>query len=170
VSEPAPGATVEYSRASPASWLLIALAAAGGILLAAAEFSHVVHITVAGNEVDSQAGGERHSYALLLLGALALLMAYGAAANASRPAMTALAVLGLIAVAIALIGDAPHLDDVGVYGQRYDEAAASAQTGFYLETLGGVLLVVSGVLLLSLTSHARPPDRVRSDSARATPR
>jgi hypothetical protein len=178
MNDPDPGAKVEYSRETPVDppesraagrrrrgaaprmpgvlvWGLAALALAGAILLAATEFSVVVHITVAGNVVASQTGADRHSYALLLLAVLALVMTYGAAANRSRPAMVALVVLGLIAVGIALIGDAPHLHDVGVYGLRFDEAAASAQVGFYTETLGAVLLVVAGVMLLSLTSHTR---------------
>lgn len=174
MNDPTSGATEEYSRArrddraareasaGPAGALffgLLAAAAAGAIALAVAEFMPILHVKVLTAVVDEQTGGDRHSYGLLLLATLALLMAYGAARNRSRPAMAALAVLGLIAAAIAILGDAPDVNDVGSYGERYDQAAASAQLGFYLETLGAALLLFAGGALLVLTAPAAARSR-----------
>ena len=70
--------------------------------------------------------------------------------------------LGAVALLIALVGDVPDLDETGFIGQVYEDAAAGAKAGFYLETLGGVLLLVSGVLMLAVPSAASAPaPRVR---------
>lgn len=175
MSEQARGPEAEYSRGRQGSrgaqsggsrgaetlpllllWGALAIAAAGVVLLVVAEFSPLIQVKVLTAVVDVQKGHDRHSYALVLLGLLALVMITGVARNASRPAMAALVVIGLIAAGIALIGDLPDLDQVGVYGDRYEQAAASARSGFYLETLGAALLIVAGAAMLTLTAPQRP--------------
>jgi hypothetical protein len=69
------------------------------------------------------------------------------ALRGALPAMVALAVLGLVALLIAVIGDVPDLNETGFIGEVYEDAAAGPQAGFYLETLGGVLLLAGGGLL-----------------------
>jgi hypothetical protein len=75
--------------------------------------------------------------------------------------MAALAALGLVALLIALVGDVPDLDETGFIGQVYEDAAAGAKAGFYLETLGAVLLLVSGGLMFALPATSAPAPRVR---------
>jgi hypothetical protein len=153
--------------------LRIALLAGGFLgagLLIAADFLTLFQIKVVTTVAKESTGADNHSYALVLIGATALVMAYGAA-RGSRPAMVALAVLGLVAAFVAFAIDLPDVRRTGVIGQRYSDAAASAGIGFYAETLGLALLVVSGVggLLLSGEPRAQsapaPRRRPRPDAS-----
>jgi hypothetical protein len=166
-----PEATTDYSNTSRASEareaqdsrgvsvvgsLLSALALAGVALCVAATFSPVITIRVITQDVASYTAYDRHSVALLVIAAFALAMALGAFRGA-RPAMAALAVCGIAVLLIALLGDAPHLKDAGVWPQAdaFEDAQARAGAGYYLETLAGVLLLASGAALLLLTPRRR---------------
>jgi len=155
-----------FPRANALRFALLAAAAAGVICLLLATFATVIEIKVGTTtkvpDHDTHLSGwDRHGPALLVIAAFAAAMAVGAARGA-RPAMGALAVLGLVALLIAIVGDVPDLDETGFIGQVYEDAAAGAKAGFYLETLGGVLLLVSGVLMLAVPSAASAPaPRVR---------
>jgi hypothetical protein len=76
----------------------------------------------------------------------------------ARPAMAALAVAGIAALLIALIGDLPDVHKTGVIGELYDNAHANPKTGYYLETLGGVLLLLAGGGLLLLGGGRTEPE------------
>jgi hypothetical protein len=133
---------------------LLAAAAVGVICLLLATFATVIEIKVGTTtkvpDHDTHLSGwDRHGPALVLIAVFAAAMIVGALRGA-RPAMAALAVLGLVALLIALVGDVPDLDETGFIGQVYEDAAAGPKGGFYLETLGAVLLLVSGVLMLAL--------------------
>jgi hypothetical protein len=105
--------------------------------------SHLTGVDGAGS------GWERHGPALVLLAILGVL-ALGAALRGSRVGMAAVAAAGLAALVIALVSDARALHDPGVAGEVYDEASAGPGAGYYLETAGGVaLLLAGGGLLLS---------------------
>jgi hypothetical protein len=88
-----------------------------------------------------------------------------AALRGARPAMAALAALGLAALLIAVIGDVPDLEQTGFIGEVYEDAAAGPAAGFYLETLGAVLLLVGGGLMVALPAASAPAPRVRERSA-----
>src|SRR6266536_466341 len=98
-------------------WVLCAVGLVGAILLIVSEFTTVTHVKVItvvlpGTEVT---GFDQNDGAML--------------------------VLGLVALLIALIGDLPDVTKVGtVVRERYEDAKAEPQAGFYLETLGAVLL------------------------------
>ncbi|HEV7750381.1 MAG TPA: hypothetical protein VGO71_02520, partial [Baekduia sp.] len=51
---------------------------------------------------------------------------------------------------IALLSDRPDVHASGSVGDVYAEATADAGAGYYLETLGGALLLASGGALLVL--------------------
>ena len=53
------------------------------------------------------------------------------------------------------------LDETGFIGQVYEDAAAGPKAGFYLETLGAILLLASGGLMLALPAAGAPAPRVR---------
>jgi len=134
----------------------LAVAGAAGVLLVVlATFATVIEITVAGNaditaDIDRTASGwDRHNVALILLAGFALVMLVGAL-RGGRPAMFALATCGLAVLLIAVIGDAPDLDETGRIGELYEDARAEAGSGFYFETLGGALLLIAGIGLLVL--------------------
>jgi hypothetical protein len=144
---------------------LLAVAAAGVICLLLATFATVIEIKVGTTtkvpDHDTHLSGwDRHGPALVLIALFAAAMIAGALRGA-RPAMVALAVLGLVALLIAVIGDVPDLDETGFIGEVYEDAAAGPKAGFYLETLGAVLLLVSGGLMLWLPAASAPAPRVR---------
>jgi hypothetical protein len=134
---------------------LAVLALAGSILCVVATFSPVIKIRVLTVERASYSGYDRHSVALIVLGAFGLAMALGAQRGA-RPAMAALAACGLVVVLIGIIGDLPHLNDAGVWPQSdaFEDARARAGAGYYLETLAGILLLVAGAGMLMLRASS----------------
>jgi hypothetical protein len=145
---------------------LLAAATAGVICLLLATFATVIEIKVGTTtkipDHDTHLSGwDRHGPALLIIAAFASAMIVGAWRGA-RPAMGALAVLGLAALLIAVISDVPDLNETGFIGQVYEDAAAGPKAGFYLETLGAVLLLASGGLMFALPSPgAAPAPRAR---------
>jgi len=132
---------------------------AGALLVALTTFATVIEITVGGGgnataDFDpSLSGYDRHSVALLLIGAFAAVLHVGGL-RGSRPAMLAVAGCGIAVLLIAVLGDAPDLDQTGQVAELYEDTSAQAGTGFYLETLGGALLAVAGVGLLVLGGGA----------------
>ena len=144
---------------------LLAAAAAGVICLLLATFATVIEINVGtttkvpGHDTHLS-GWDRHGPALLLIALFAAAMIAGALRGA-RPAMAAIAALGLVALLIALVGDVPDLNQTGFIGEVYEDAAAGPKAGFYLETLGAVLLLVSGGLMLALPAASAPAPRAR---------
>ena len=143
--------------------IALAIAALAGVVcLLIATFSTVIEITVGTTSKiagrDTQLSGyDRHSFALILIGLFALVMA-GGALRGARPAMLAVAVAGIAVLLIALVGDLPDVHKTGVIGQLYDNARANPRIGYYLETLGGALLLLAGGGLLLLGGPA-PPDQ-----------
>jgi hypothetical protein len=145
---------------------LAATACAGAICLLLATFATVIEIKVGtttkiADHDTHLSGWDRHGPALLVIAVFAVAMLAGALRGA-RPAMAALAVLGLVALLIAVVGDVPHLDETGFIGQVYEDAAAGPKAGFYLETLGAVLLLAGGGLMLALAAE-RPASRRRAE-------
>ena len=144
---------------------LLAGAAGGVICLLLATFATVIEIRVgATTKVPGHdthlSGWDRHGPALLLIAIFAAVL-IAAALRGARPAMAALAALGLAALLIAVIGDVPDLEQTGFIGEVYEDAAAGPAAGFYLETLGAVLLLVGGGLMVALPAASAPAPRVR---------
>ena len=159
-------ATRQYSRgprlpSGPAKAPLaarLALTAAtliGIALLVVSTFTPIIRIKVVTVIQESFSGYERHSVALILIALLAAAMLAGALRGA-RPAMGALAVCGLVVLFIALLGDLPDAGDTGQIGDRYEDAEALTGIGYYLETLGGVLLLAAGGGFLILAGRDTP--------------
>lgn len=126
----------------PAALLFAGLA--GGLLLVAAELSTIVEVSVAGSVISRVSGAEQHSYALLVLGLLALSLAVAAVARASRAAALGLVGVGAVVLVVAFAGDLPDATRTGVT-RDFARASAAPATGLYLELAGGVLLVSTGV-------------------------
>jgi hypothetical protein len=101
-------------------------------------------------------GGEEHAYALVLLGVVAGLMAWGAAFGKSRPAAIALIAIGAAVLAIAFLTDLPDIHKTGVLGERFDSAHATAGPGLWLEIAGGALVLVAGVVATTARRRRRP--------------
>ena len=136
---------------------------AGGLLLLVASFTTIIEITVgttsrALDADTAQSGWDRHGPALALLALLGLWL-LAMALRRSRVAMVGLLLTGIVALAIAWHWDRPHVHDTGAVGDIYAEATADPGLGYYLETLGGALLLLSGGALLVL---GRMPVSVRA--------
>jgi hypothetical protein len=138
-------------------WGAAGAGVAGAALLAVATFGTVIAITVGStsrlaNLDTALSGWDRHGPALLVVAGFALVMLLGALRGA-RPAAVAVLVCGVVALAISLVLDAPHLDDTGPVGELYTDARAGPGAGFWLEVAGGALLVVCGGALVALGSR-----------------
>ena len=138
---------------------VLALAVAAGLAMISAELLLVFSVDVGATSCEATAspdvsdfcattGGERHSYALVVLGLFTLAMAWGATAGRSRPAGVALVLVGVVVLAITLLGDLPDASAEGVIGMRYEAASASPALGLWMELAGGVLAVAAGALRL----------------------
>ena len=149
------------------SLIVFALGAAGAALLVVAELSTIVTVELdtgtceefadatAKDECDKR-GLEQHGGALLLLGPLAIVMAFGASRRRSRPAAAALLLVGAVVVGLVLLRDLPSSNKSGFVTLAYEanEATASAGAGFYLEIAGATLCAAAGALALA----RRPAD------------
>ena len=141
---------------------LAALAVLGAILLIVSEFLPLYRIVVGALETEreSRVAWRNHGFAMLVLGLAAIPMLVGALRGA-RPAMWAIAAIGIVAIAIAVAVDLPSATDEGLWGERFEDAEARPAVGFFTETLGGVMLLAAGGLML-LT--APPRDGAAADA------
>jgi hypothetical protein len=146
---------------------LFALAGlAGVVLLVVATLTTVIAVKVVTVQKASYSGYDRHGLALVLIAAFALVM-LGGALRGARPAMLAVAVAGIVALLIAIVGDLPDVHKTGEIGQLYEGARASPHLGYYLETLGGALLLLAGGGLLLFAG--RGPGRSAAEPPAAPP-
>lgn len=180
MSAPTRGATGDYSKGpsrlrgvlstlAPLAIGLFAAAVVGSILLIVAEFAVVNRISI-GDDVTKETfrGFDRHHFALLVIGAVSIPMAWGGFIGRSRPAFAVLALLGLAALLIVLVGDTPDLNDKRGLDVFYDSVQTHVGLGYFLETAGAILVVVSGAISYLFTSGAGRI-RVRRRSDPATP-
>jgi len=151
---------------------LLVLAGLGALLLLVAEFSTLYEVraitaVVPGGTTRS---GSNHGYALLIVALVAPAMAWGAVAGGSRPAAVALTILGGLALFVVLAIDLPDVGDEGLLAESYEAAKASPQEGFFLESLGAVVLLLSGVGTLVLRpAGAAAPEGAEAPAAPADP-
>jgi hypothetical protein len=130
----------------------------GALLLLAAELTTLYAVRAGPGDpaLDSVNTGSHHGYALVPIGMLAALLSFGIWLIRSRAAVLALGGLGLI----ALLGDLPDARASGLVGSggaRFVHASAHPGAGFYIETLGAaVLLVTCGIGLLLLPLPVEP--------------
>ena len=145
----------------PFSLVLTAVGAVGALLLVISEFSTIASVDVAqgsckvindANPAQADrcvlSGFERHGGAFLLLGLIALAMAWGTGIGRSRPAAAALLAAAAIVLGIALLSDLPQTHKTGQIGVTHADATASAGAGFFMELAGAVLIGTAGALRL----------------------
>lgn len=153
--------------------VLAVLGLAGAVLLLVASPATVIEITVGTTSkvVDAdtaQSGWDRHGPALILLGLLGLWLLF-VGLRGARVAVVGLIVVGVAALAIAWAWDRPHVHDTGSVGDVYADATADPGTGYYLETLGGALLLLTGGSLLVFGRTSAPePSRTPESAAGAS--
>ena len=139
-----------------------ALAAVAAALLIVSEFLPLYKVVVGALETErrTEVGWRNHGFAMLLLGLATVPMLLGALRGA-RPAMWALAAIGVVALVIALTVDLSAARESGTLRESitYEDAKAEPAIGFFLETLGGVLLLLAGGLMLLLTPARQKAER-----------
>jgi hypothetical protein len=140
------------------------------VLLIGAEFSNLFSIHELGRSapLKSVSTGSHHGYALIPIALLAAVMAVSARRGGGRPALLALAALAVIALVIALLVDLPDAHRTGIIaaGRGFEVGHATPGVGFYLETLGAVLLLIaSGIGILAMI----PGDRMPTSRRRRQP-
>jgi hypothetical protein len=135
----------------------------GAALLIVAEFTTLftVHSTAVAAAIKTVQTGSHHGYALIPVAVLAAVLSGIARRTGSRPALLGIGAMGVVALVIALLGDLPDAQAKGLVtiGGHLARASATPSVGFYLESLGGVvlLIVAAGGLLLDPSPVARRP-------------
>jgi hypothetical protein len=170
-SEPRPAAG-DPGPSGPGSRLLTSAILAGGllgaVLLLVAEFTtlYTVRASTGGFLIKSVSGGSNHSYALIPVALLAALLAYAVFRAGSRPALLAIGVLAIVVLLISLVGDLPdaHFNGrlVGSPTTHLTLTNSRPSAGFYMETLGALVLLitcVSGFLMLGAPPRPAPGRR-----------
>jgi hypothetical protein len=146
------------------------LALAGAVALLVAEPLALIRVQTAGHRVTlTISAGSHHSYALVPIAVLALVLVWALGRpSATRAAALALILLGLAVLGIALLGDLPDIHQTGIIGRAVTglhHARTIAGAGLYVETLGAVLLMAAGVAALLPALGAmgrRRPATIRS--------
>ena len=138
--------------------LLIGACAAAAAMLGVSQFMDIFHLTPPGGEaLQAITASDQHGYATVVLAGFALiLMAITIAARGQQlgqVAAVAIAVCGLVALLIFLIGDLPKVNNVGTLDdprQSFIDAEAKPVAGFWLELVGALVLTACGAALATL--------------------
>jgi hypothetical protein len=155
----------------PRTETLLVLACAGAAaMLGASQFIDIFHLTPPGGEALQEISSkDQHGYATLVLAIFAvvlLLVSLGARdEQLKQVAAMAVAICGLIALLIFLIGDLPDVNKIGTLDdprQSFIDAEAKPVAGFWLELVGSLVLTVCGAALATMRpGPARGPDHER---------
>lgn len=151
---------------------LLALAAGASIVLIVSDFLTLYEIRVVTVVRRTVSGHEHHGYAIALIGAAALGLSLIAALSHDRErtrtaALLGLAALGLAALLIVAASDISRVHSTAPIGEFYDGATASPKLGFFVETLGAVLLLFSGGCLTALAAGGLRRARAKARRGRA---
>jgi hypothetical protein len=147
--------------------LAFACAAAAG-MLGVSQFTDIFHLTPPGGEaLQAISASDQHGYATLVLAIFALILLVATMAargqQLGQVAAVAIAVCGVVALLIFLIGDLPKVNNVGTLNdprQSFIDAEAKPVAGFWLELVGALVLTVCGAALATMR-----PSRTTSGSA-----
>jgi hypothetical protein len=129
-----------------------------------------------GEVLDTVTLLEKHGVVTAIIGLVAALALVFAVALGSRPAVIFMIGMGAAVILIFLIVDVPDIGSTGMFNTPTAgnlDATAKAEAGLWLELLGGVILVLSGIALLTLDSNklrAIGPQSVPSPSKEKTNR
>jgi hypothetical protein len=156
----------ERTRGLPRTESLLILAcAAAAAMLGVSQFTDIFHLTPPGGEaLKAISAADRHGYATLVLAIFALVLMVLAMAyrgeQLGQMAAVAIAVCGLVALLIFLIGDLPKVNNVGTLDdprQSFIDAEAKPVAGFWLELFGALVLTVCGAALATMGPEPAEP-------------
>ncbi|HEY3192638.1 MAG TPA: hypothetical protein VGJ61_07630 [Solirubrobacterales bacterium] len=146
------------SRRPRTETLLVLACAAGAGMLGVSQFTDIFHLTPPGGEaLKAISASDQHGYATLVLAIFALILMVVAIAargdQLGQMAAVAIAVCGVVALLIFLIGDLPKVNNVGTLDdprQSFIDAEAKPVAGFWLELVGALVLTVCGAALATM--------------------
>lgn len=119
--------------------------------------------------VDAQTAGHAHSYVLVPVGAIAIVLGLVVIFRGGREgrwAALAAIVAGAVSVAVILLIDLPHGLDVGATATRFAGASAVLEKGFSAELAAAGAMLLSGVLYIARPCLIRINLSGRAASAR----
>ncbi|HEY0237524.1 MAG TPA: hypothetical protein VGC37_02655 [Friedmanniella sp.] len=119
--------------------------------------------------VDLQTAGHAHSYVLVPVGAIALalgLVVIWRGGRAGRRAALGAILAGAASLAVILLIDLPHGQDVGALSSRFANASAVLEKGFAAELAAAGAMLLSGVLYIARPCLIRINLSGRAASAR----
>jgi hypothetical protein len=137
-------------------------------VLFASELMTTFEFTPQGGEVQlEQQAADRHGNALIVIAVFAIVALAIAIFTGSKPAATAVAVAGVVALLIFLLADLPDANTTGTLDtdQSFIDAEAVPREGFYMELVGALALTVTGIALATMTPaqlRTLRPTRTRS--------
>jgi hypothetical protein len=125
------------------------VAAIGALLVLVAQFIPLYHVHVLSGSasIKTVGTGANHGWAPVPIALVCFALAAAVYLHGNRTALLGLAGLGVATLLIALLGDLPDAHATGLIGSsasQYVQGVSSPSAGLYLETLGAVLLLVSG--------------------------
>jgi hypothetical protein len=101
--------------------------------------------------VEIRTAAQAHSYLLVAIGLLAIVLGALAGRRDRRRLGLPVAALGLVSIVVILLVDLPHGLDAGAQTSRFSGATAVLEDGFYAE-----LAAAAGLVLAGLLYYARP--------------
>jgi hypothetical protein len=143
--------------------LILASALLAALLLIAAEFMtlYQIHLANRGTPIQSVTAGSHNSYAMILIGLLSAALAVAAWRGATRPALVAVGLAGVVALLIVLLGDLPDAHAVGLADADTVSATTTPSAGLYVEALGAILLIATSGLGLAMLGLPRAGGKSR---------
>jgi hypothetical protein len=160
----AAGAAEVSDRARPAAIggspgrLILAGALLAALLVIAAEFMtlYQAHLASRPAPIQSVTAGSHHSYAMIPIAVVGAALAVMVWRTASRPALLAIALLGVVALLIGLLDDLPAAHAVGLVDDNGVSATTTPSAGLYVETFGAILLIATSGLAFAMLGLPRP--------------
>jgi hypothetical protein len=116
--------------------------------------------------VDIRTAGQAHSYLLVPIGLIAVMLGALAARRDRRRLGFLVVGLGLLSIAVILLVDLPNGLDAGAQTSRFAGAAAVLEDGFYAELAAAAGLVLAGLLYYARPCRIRINSSGRAASAR----
>ena len=126
-------------------------------------YSGDIEVVAPAPQVDTAVAGSAHGWVMLPLAALGL-AALGFALVRNAAAARLMILVGIAAIAISLIVDAPKGLDEGEAAIAYQGVHASLLEGFWLQIVAGTVVIACGLLLPRYLRSA-PVRRGRADRA-----
>ncbi len=144
----------------------------GALLILVSQFTALYHVhsTASSAAIKTVGTGANHAWAGIPLALVAAALACAVYRYGNRAALAGLIALGIATLLIALLRDLPPTHATGLVGSTatgYTRAISTRSAGLYMETLGAVVLLISGgvgLLMLAGSPVGRGAARPSSQS------